>query len=440
MLGRRTTRARVAVATLAPLALLLGACAPGGTDDDGNGAAEPEGEATNVADLTREDVEGKTLDYLYFTDGPDQQSTEDLIAAFESDYGVTVNLEIVPYADLETTLQARLSGGEAPDVARLTATTPFDGDLLDLAPYVGQDYPETFIEGLRGPMTNADDEIVAIPSDLTMNGPFVNVDLFTEAGVELPDPADPWTWEEMVSTATEVQEAGDTEFAFAMDKSGHRLSTVLSQNGAFLVDDEGGTLDPALATEALTPFLDMIEGGASPADFWLDSGSRYAGANEVFLAEQTPVYLSGNWQVAQFEANAEFEWAVAPNPCMAQCGGFPGGKFMVGFADTEEPELTALFLHWMNDAEQQGQFVDASNFLPTRQDLVDEGVDYASRPEDMQVFLEDVQRTPEAAYASAYSPEFSAAATEFVDSFAVVVAGQDDLSAAMEDLASTLDG
>lgn len=433
----------VRIAALAPLVLVLASCAPGGTGgddgDDPGAATGAGGEVTGVEDMTKEDVEGKTLDYLYFTDGPDQAATEELISAFEEEYGATVNLEIVPYADLETTLQARLSGGQAPDLARLTATAPFHGDLLDLTPYVGEDYPETFIEGLR-PAMEHEDELIAVPSDLTMNGPFVHVGLFEEAGVDLPDPEDPWTWEEMVQAATEVQDATGTEFAFAMDKSGHRLSTILSQNGANLVDAEGGVLDAALAAEALQPLTTMIEEGTSPRDFWLDSGTKYAGANEVFLAEQTPVYLSGNWQVAQFETNAEFDWAVAPNPCMAECGGFPGGKFMAGFAETDEPALTALFIHYMNTAESQRQFVDASNFLPTRANLVQEGVDYTQRPEDMAVFLEDITRTPEEAYASAYSPEFSAAATEFVEAYAKVVAGQTDLPAAMEELAGVLDG
>lgn len=445
MARRLTTRTRLAAAALAPLAMVLASCAPTGTDsgDGGNGGdAGADGtaaEAQSVEDMTREDVEGRSIDYLYFTDGPDQAATEELIAAFEEEYGATVNLEIVPYADLETTLQARLSGGQAPDLARLTATAPFYGDLLDLTPFVGEDYPETFLEGLR-PAMEHEGEIIAVPSDLTMNGLFVNLGQFEEAGVALPDPADPWTWEELIEAATTVQEAAGTEFAFAMDKSGHRLSTILSQNGTNLVDAEGGVLDPAAATEALQPLTAMIEDGTSPKDFWLDSGTKYAGANEVFLAEQTPVYLSGNWQVAQFDANAEFEWAAAPNPCMAECGGYPGGKFMAGFADTEEPALTALFIHWMNEAEQQTEFLDASNFLPTRSDLVEQGVDYTKRSEDMAVFLEDISRTPEAAYASAYSPEFSAAATEFLEAYAEVVAGQAELSAAMEDLASTLGG
>lgn len=126
------------MAVLAPLALVLASCAPTGAGDAGgedDGTAEFDGaaEATSVENLTREDVEGASIDYLYFTDGPDQAVTEELITAFEEEYGATV-------------------------------------DLLDLTPYVGEDYLETFIEGLRPPMEH-EGQIIAVPSDLTMNGP-----------------------------------------------------------------------------------------------------------------------------------------------------------------------------------------------------------------------------------------------------------------------------
>lgn len=99
-----------------------------------------------------------------------------------------------------------------------------------------------------------------------------------------------------------------------------------------------------------------------------------------------------------------------------------------------------MFIHYLNDADSQRQFVDAANFLPTRADLVEEGIDYGTRPEDMAVRLADITRTPESVYTSAYSPEFAPAATEFVDVFAEVVSGQRELAAAMEELAASLDG
>ncbi|MBZ2199142.1 ABC transporter substrate-binding protein [Occultella gossypii] len=423
------TRRKLTILGLGAAAVLaLAACAPGAPSGEGD-TTQPPVESADPADFA-----GETLSYVYFTDGPDEQATRDLIAQFEAEYDVTVELEILPYADLVTSVQARLSGGNAPDVVRLTGLTDFRADLLDLAPYLGEDYVEEFLPGPVQAVTGDDGELLAVPSDLTLNGPFINVDLFNEAGVELPDPEDPWTWEEMTAAAQEVQAATGTPYAFAMDKSGHRVSTVLAQYGTQLVSDGEASLDVAAAEEALTPLIDMMAADTMPRDFWLGSGSRYAGANEIFLAQDVPVYLSGNWQVAQFAQAAEFEWAAAPNPCATECGGFPGGKFMAAFSASENPALAAAFIEFMNNTESQEAFVAASSFLPTRADLAEDGVTYPDRQADMDVFLADLVRTPDVTFAANADPAFSGSATALITAMDEVVAGQSDLPTALTGL------
>jgi len=425
-LMRKRTLAALA---LGASALLVAGCAPGQVEDD-----SPQ----EVQTANPEDFAGKTLTYMYFTDGPDEEATRQLIGEFEEKYDVTVDLEILPYADLVTSTLNRLSGGNAPDVARLTSLTDFRDDLLVLDPYLGDSYSAEFLPGPLQAVKNADDDMIAVPSDLTMNGPFVNAELFEKAGVEIPEK---WTWDEMLAAAEEVKEKTGTPYAFAMDKSGHRLSTILSQYGTYMLNADGNALDIDKAEQALQPLVDLMADDDMPADFWLGSGSRYAGANEIFLAGETPIYLSGNWQVAQFSKDATFDWAVAPNPCAAQCGGFPGGKFMAAFKQSENPALAAEFIRFMNDAESQETFVTTAGALPTRADLSESGVDYGDETTQaaMDVFLADLLLTPEEGFAANAHPAFSPAATELVDALSVVVAGQADLRTALTSLSEKID-
>lgn len=420
-------------AVIATGAIFVTGCAPGQV---GGGS---ESGPLEVQEFDPADFAGETINYVYFTDGPDEAATRELIAGFEDEYDVTVNLEILPYADLVTSVQARLSGGNAPDVVRLANLNDFKPDLLDLRTYLGEDYGDQFVAGPSMAVLGENDEYLAAPSDLTLNGPFINTDMFEEAGVALPDPEDPWTWDEMIDAATEVQEATGSEYAFAMDKSGHRLSTVLSQYGTALVADGENVLDDQQAEAALEPLVEMMDDGRMPRDFWLGSGSRYEGANEIFLAQDTPVYLSGNWQVGQFASNADFEWAVAPNPCAEDCGGFPGGKFMGAFSEGQNPALAAFFIEYMNTAESQETFITAGGFLPTRVDLTESGVTYPERQADMDVFLTDLARTPEIGYAANGDAAFAGAGTELVDQLSEVVAGKKELAAAITDLNASID-
>ncbi|ROR97005.1 carbohydrate ABC transporter substrate-binding protein (CUT1 family) [Salana multivorans] len=428
----RSTAGVVAVVA-ASGAMLLAACAPGQVEGGSSdtGGSDP----TEVESVDPSEFAGKTLNYVYFTDGPDEAATRELITAFEETYDVTVNLEILPYADLVTSVTQRLTGGNAPDVARLSTLQDFRADLLPLGQYLGADYRDEFLEGPLQAVVEDDGDIIAVPSDQTLNGLFVNVDLFDQAGVELPDPEDPWTWEEMLDAASKVKAATGTAYAFAMDKSGHRLSTVLSQYGTALLSADGVALDEAKAVAAMQPLVDMMAVDDMPRDFWLGSGSRYEGANEIFLAGETPIYLSGTWNVGLIDENAEFEWAVAPNACEAECGGFPGGKYMAAFRESKNPALAAEFIRFMNETGNQEIFLQAAGSLPTRVDLQESGVTYPeSRQAAMDVFNLDLGRTPTFGYESNASPAFSGSATELVNQISEVVAGNKDLPTAMADL------
>jgi alpha-1,4-digalacturonate transport system substrate-binding protein len=420
---------RVAVAVTA-LGLVLAACAPGG------GQKESQPTATT---MVAADFAGKSMTYVYFTDGPDEQVTRDLITAFEKTYKVKVKLEILPYSDLITSVQARLAGGNAPDVVRTADLSPFRPDLLDLSRFLGKGYVNQFVPAYAAADVTKDNQLLGVPSDLTLNGPFVNVDLFKKAGVPLPSVDKPWTWKEMAAAGKAVRKATGVPYAFAMDKSGSRVSTVLSQYGTQLVDKGKTSLDKNKAVAALQPMVDMMANDSMPRDMWLGSGSKYKSANDIFLAGDTPIYLSGNWQVGQFAKNAPFTWAAVPNPCAEKCGGFQGGKYMVAFKSSPNPALSAFFIEYMNNAKNQAAFVTRSGNLPTRVDLTAGHLKYPSRQADMDVFLADLARTPkEGSYANS-DPAFTGSGKALLAEMDKVVAGKKKLPAAIADLQKTIE-
>jgi alpha-1,4-digalacturonate transport system substrate-binding protein len=414
------------LAVLAVAVGLLAGCAPGsGADDsaDDSGGDKP-----------------KNLTFVSFTDGPDLDVQKALIAQFEKEKGAKVELQIVPFSDLDQRLQGRLASGEAPDVMRTDTLTPYRGELLDL-PGHGQDIADQFIDEAQDYMRDPDGKVVAVPSDLTMNGPFVNTDAFKKAGVALPTSDDPWTWDELVTNAKAAQKALGSPYAIAIDKSGHRVSTMINQFGTTIYGEDGKVaFDEGKATAALREFVDLTQKNVLSKDFWIESGTKYEGANDIFLAQDAPVYISGNWQVGLLTEQAKFGWQAIPNPCADRCGGFPGGKFMAAFKDSGNPELAAEFVAFMNTKAAQEKFAKEAQFLPTRKDLIDDGVEYPQRAEDMATFLADVKQTGKDAYATNYSPGFSATADEVVKQLGLAIAGKqsvEDTVAAIKKAAQT---
>ncbi|TCO54941.1 ABC transporter substrate-binding protein [Actinocrispum wychmicini] len=392
--------------------LVLGACSPGTTDE----GAKPSTSGPNQ------------LTYLYFTDGPDEQTTRDLIKQFEQQTGSTVELQIVPFSGLDQQLQARISANNAPDVARESTLTGFRDALLDLNK-AGQDIGGQYLDETQQYVHGKNGELLALPSDLTMNGPFVNLDQFAKAGVTPPTPDKPWTWDELVTNAKKVQQANGTPFAIAYDKSGHRVAGMINQFGTNIYGSDGKVqLDPAKTARAVQLFVDLTKQNVMSQDFWIESGTKYKGGNDIFLAGDAPVYFSGNWQVSQFVKAAKFKWAAIANPCADRCGGYPGGKFMMAFKQSKNPQLAAKFVAFMNSREAQTKYAKESQFLPTRKDLVAEGVQYPQRAEDMAVFLADVKRTNPDSYASTYSVGFSPTATAIVKELANAIAGKQSVA------------
>lgn len=417
---RSTAAAALLAATLA-----LTACAPGAAPGASTGGAEPPAQHDGGnPDLSQ--FEGESMTYVYFTDGAaDESATRAAIERFEEESGATVELQIMPFADLTTSLQSRIASGDAPEAARVANWRPFAESVIDFTQYAGPEYRAQFHPDLV--QTAIDGEaMLAIPSDVTINAPFVNVTAFEEAGVAVPEE---WTWEEAVAAAREVQAANGMQFAIAIDKSGHRLSTILSNFGTTLIGEDGQTaLDEEQTTAALEFFSGLTADDTVSRDFWLGSGSRYAGANDIFLAQQAAVYLSGPWQVGALTANAEFEWAAMPNPTQERGGGFPGGKYMVAFEGSANPALGAAFAEWMNSEEQQALIDAEAYWMPTRVDVIESGVDYPEHEEAMQVFIDEITETPADTYASWAAPGFTDAANALIEQSDLLIAGQQDVA------------
>lgn len=426
-----SARAR-SIAWLAIVAMLVAACAPA-PGVGGPGAAQSPAAAQSPMAGTPRPVPAaekeKPLDFVWFTDGPDLEVIKDLVGQFERREGVKVEFLVLPFAQLTQRLQAQIASGNVPDVVRVTDTAPIRRHLLDVNPYLGdaKAFRGQFVQAALGPVTGPKGETYGIPHDFTMNGPFVNLDLFTAAGIKVPGAKDkPWTWDELVTNATAAQRAGNARYAMAFDRSGHRFGGMLSQYGGRFFDEQGAVdFGGDGAKRAVQQFIDLHKRGAIPADVWVGSGGQYAAATEFFVSGQTAVYFSGNWQVAQFSRSiTRFKWAAMPNPCAANCGGYPGGKFVVAMAGSDQPTLASRLVAFLGSRQAMEEYARRAQFLPTRNDLIKDGIKYADRVDDMAAYLADLARLPEQTFKDLYHPVFGPVANVVRDQITRALVGE----------------
>jgi alpha-1,4-digalacturonate transport system substrate-binding protein len=253
---------------------------------------------------------------------------------------------------------------------------------LDLAPYVDvadweADYGSV-LDWYRG--AAGGDGIYGFHAGMTVTGPFVNMTLFEEAGVDVP--AEGATWDDWADATREVMDATGSYAGMVMDRSGHRVAGPAMSYGAAYFDGEGNPVIDEGFKNFMQKMIDWHEEGLMPADVWpAASGAKYQNGNEMFASGDVPFHMAGSWATASVAENVgdSFEWAVVPVPCgPAGCGIMPGGNGVVAFKDTEHPEMAAKFVDFLSQ-DENAEFIYGSNFaIPAHAKLQAEGVDYAA--------------------------------------------------------------
>ena len=357
------------------------------------------------------------LRLTWYDDGNEGEVLRDLLDRFEADNpDISVVVDTIAYSAILEQLPVQVEAGQAPDMARVTNFPGLTGYYLDLRPYLAdpayfeESFPPVVLESMR---VEGDTEALhGFPLQFTVTGPFINRTLFEQAGIEVPsDSDDSVTWEEWTEVSRQVAEATETQFAIAIDRTGHRLAGPAMSQGATFFDEEGNiTIDtPGFRTMAELLNTWHVE-GITPAEVWLGAGDSYAAGNEFFSNGQLVLYMSGSWQIGRFstEIGDAFDWEVIPNPTgPGGSTGMPGGAGLVAFSATEHPEEVARVMEYLIQPEVMSEFTARTLFIPGHLGLgeVEYETESAAAAAALSAFTAEVPKIQDQAYALNFHPQ-----------------------------------
>jgi alpha-1,4-digalacturonate transport system substrate-binding protein len=331
---------------------------------------------------------------MWYSDGVEGEVIQDLLNRFMKDNpDINVILDNVAYKVVQEQLPVELEAGRGPDIARVTNIKELADHWLDLTPVVADPayWQTNFGDQFDWMRPDGSKVIPGFMTQITLTGGFVNKTLFEQAGV--PIPADTATWDEWVDAAGKVQQSQQLNAAFAIDRSGHRISAANISYGANYI---GGDRLPAPIDAGTKTFaeklVNWVADGRMNKEIWVSaSGTTYRAGADDFINGQIAYYYSGSWQVANLASKIgkNFDWVATGSPCgTAACTGMPGGAALVAVKYTKNAAEVGKVMDFLGREDIMREFTERTLFLPAHKGVLAGKIDYKTDDENVKASLE----------------------------------------------------
>lgn len=316
---------------------------------------------------------------MWYSDGVEGEVIQDLLNRFMKDNpDIKVTLDNVAYKVIQEQLPIQLEAGQGPDIARVTNIKELAGHWLDIRPLVADAkyWDDNFGAQADWMRPDGSTAITGFMTQLTLTGGFANKTLFEQAGVALP--GDKATWDDWIKASAEVMKSQKTAAAFAIDRSGHRISGPNASYGANYIGADG---KPAKVDDGVKAFaaklVDWTKQGLMLKETWVSAaGSTYRAAADDFINAQIPFYYSGSWQVSNLSTKIAdgFDWVATGSPCgTAGCSGLKGGAALVAIKYTKNAADVAKVMDFLAREDVVKEFSERTLFLPAHKGVVAKG-------------------------------------------------------------------
>ncbi len=384
---KKSSRFGAVLALSATASLVLAGCGFGGGTDTGDPGSD-----------------GVELDLLVpsYSDAT-QGLWEDVIAGFEeANPGITVNLEVQSWDNLESVIATKVQGGEAPDIYNGGPFAAFAADEL-LYPVEDVVSAETFGDFQDSFLANAevDGTAYALPLIASARALFVNNALLAEAGVD----AAPTTWDELLDAATKISALGNGVAGYGMPLGSEEAQA----EAAVWLWGGGGTFGDATTIEVDVPanlagaeqIKKMIDAGATQAD---PGSTDRSPLMDIFVQGKIGMQVGLPPTVGQIaEGNPDLDYSIVPIPTQS------GDPITVGVMDQlmafqndgDKKEAITKFFDYYFSADVYVPWVQAEGFLPTTKS----GAEQLSGEEALKPFLDVL---PDAKFYPSTNPAWSA--------------------------------
>lgn len=255
-------------------------------------------------------------------DSNQEPGLKEIMNDFTEDTGIKVDIQITPWRDYWTMLEAATQGGDMPDVFwmhsdQIATYAAYDDILLNLSDKIKEsdkidlaNYPENLVNIYK----NDDGDQLAIPKDIDTCAVWYNKTMFDEAGIEYPT-AD-WTWEDFREIAKKLTDPEKNQYGTSIKPGSYQeswYSTIYAYGGEVISEDKKKSgFDKPETIEAMQLIENVIKDGSMP-DYSVVAENN---TEELMMAGTVAMTFQGSWMIPDL-ANNDFvkeNCDIAPLP------------------------------------------------------------------------------------------------------------------------------
>ena len=265
--------------------------------------------------------------------------------------GVTVEVQVTPWDQYWTKLEASAQGGgEAmPDVFWMHSNQFFKYVTADKLLPLDFEYDYTPYPAGVTALYNFNNVHYAVPKDYDTIALVYNKEIFDNAGIAYPD--DTWTWDTLLETAKKLTdpEKGIYGFGAPNDRQSGYLNLIY-QNEGFAFEDGKSGYDQAATQEAIQWWVDLqkVHQVSPSQESFVDMG-----VDDQMQAGKLAMCFTGSWMMSSYTNNElfadKFDLAVLPQGKTR--ASIYNGLGYAGAASTKYPEVVKDFIQFCGTEE-----------------------------------------------------------------------------------------
>lgn len=338
---------------MAAMVLSMAACGSGKKDSESGNQEKKESSDTTLT--------------VAIWDKNQEPGLKQIMADFTEETGIKTDIQITPWKDYWTMLEAATTGGNMPDVfwmhsQQVGTYAQYDDVLLDLTDKIEKSdkidldkYQQDIVELYQ----NEYGKQIGVPKDVDTAAVWYNKDMFDEAGI--PYPTADWTWDDFRSIAKQLTKEDGSQYGTAMKPGSDQESwygTIYANGGYVISDDKkkSGFDDPK-TLEACKYIEDIINDKSMP-EYQVMADNETVALQEAGTVAMT---FQGSWMVSELGVNDYLKEhiAIAPLPegekgAVSMCNGLAWSA-SAGGEHTEEAWKLIEYLGTKEAQEKQAE-------------------------------------------------------------------------------------